>query len=450
MIDIIFLSYDEPNAEKNFRDLKTRFPHAKRVSGVKGIANAHIAAAAKSNTTFFYVVDADAEILDSFKFDYKPSEYDAEYVHIWHAFNPALGLDYGYGGVKLFSKKFFSNVKTQLDFSTTLTKDIKVMEEIACITRFNSDPIRAFRGAFREVVKLYSHVNSKTIPENETREARERLAAWIDPLPTCEFRQFVAAGAASGISEAKIRKNQQDLMYINDHDLMLSRLRKIYPEIDLRTSPLPEKHHPMKNELFFTTRIASSLYDPYVIENMGIAELRDALSDGQLLSKNWLLDILEDLIGTNQIVVEPDKPLRVAILGGWIGTLSLMMNARELPVAITSVDIDARSNRIAEKLNYDFNFTTATMSMYDIDYRKFDVIINTASEHIADIPRWRSQMPEGKIVIVQNNDFDDGDGHVSTVKNSNMLRRILKMKEILYEGTRIFSQYSRFMIIGRT
>lgn len=449
MIDIVFLSYDEPNAEKNFRDLKTRFPHAKRVSGVKGIANAHIAAAKKANTTFFYVVDADAEILESFKFDYKPTEYEANYVHIWHAFNPALGIDYGYGGVKLFSKKFFSNVKSQIDFSTTLTKDIKVMNEIACITRFNSDPVRSFRGAFRETVKLYSHVNAD-IPENEKREARERLALWIDPLPSCDFRQFIAAGASAGISEAKIRTEEKDLLYINDHDLMISRLAKIYPEIDLNTDPQPRKDHPMKPELFFTTRIAGALYDPYVVENMQITELRDALSDGQLLSKNWLIDVVEDLINSGKIISTKDKPIRIAILGGWIGTLALLMNARDLPVAVTSIDLDARSNRIAEKLNYDFNFTTLTMDMYDIDYDQFDLIINTSSEHIPDIPKWRSQIPSGKFVLVQNNDFEAGDGHVSTVKNATVLRRILKLQEVLYEGTKTFPLYSRFMLIGRT
>jgi hypothetical protein len=450
MLDIIFISYDEPNAEKNFRNLKARYPHAKRVHGVKGIANAHIAAAKKANTTFFYVVDGDAEILDTFKFDYKPTEYEAQYVHIWHAFNPATGLDYGYGGVKLFSRKFFSNVKSQLDFTTTLTKDIKIMDEIACITRFNSDPIRSFRGAFRETVKLYAQVHKENIPENEKREARSRLATWVDPLDSCDYRQFVAAGSAAGIAEAKIRAKETDLLYINDHDLMLSLLHDIYPEIDLKTNPLPSESHPMKHEFFFTTRIAGSLYDPFVLEQMQMSELRDAISDGQLLSKNWLIEVMSSLINDGKLEATKDKPLKIAILGGWIGTLALMINAWELPVKITSVDLDERSNRIAEKLNYDFDFTTMTMNMYDLNYSDFDVIINTSSEHIPDIPKWRSQIPAGKIIMVQNNDFDDGDGHVSTVKNSTTLRRILKLDEVLYEGTRAFPQYSRFMLIGRT
>ena len=66
MYDIIFVSYNEPNADKNYAALKSRFPTAKRVDGVKGIHQAHIAAAKKAFTKMFWVVDGDAEILDSF------------------------------------------------------------------------------------------------------------------------------------------------------------------------------------------------------------------------------------------------------------------------------------------------------------------------------------------------------------------------------------------------
>jgi hypothetical protein len=153
MLDIIFISYDEPDADDNFKRLVNRFPHARRVHGVKGIANAHIAAAKKSMTRFFYVVDADAAIRPDFDFSFKPDQWEEEYVHLWHAHNP-VGLEYGSGGVKLFSKAMFKSVKNQVDFTTTLTKDIKIHTEVACDTFFNMDPIRAFRGAFREGAKL--------------------------------------------------------------------------------------------------------------------------------------------------------------------------------------------------------------------------------------------------------------------------------------------------------
>lgn len=393
------------------------------------------------------MVDADAEILDSFNFDYKPTEYDSQYVHIWNAFNPAIGLDYGYGGVKLFSKKLFANITTQLDFSTTLATGIKLMPQIACITRFNSDPFRAYRGAFRETAKLYRTVNSESIPKKERDDARHRLACWIDPTPRCAYARYVADGARAGMITSKQHLDDVNgIMFINDHALLQEMFAKAYPEVDLNTNPSVPVGHPMKHELFFTTRIASALYDPLVIENLPLTELRDAISDGQMLSKVWLTEELQRLIADGQLV---DMP-RVAIVGGWIGTLALLMNSWELPVSITSVDLDERANRIAEKLNYDFDFRAVTKNMFELDYSQFDVIINTSSEHIEDIGRWRDMIPAGKILMVQNNDYLEAEGHISNVQDSTELREKLKLSEVLYEGTRKFPQYSRFMIIGRT
>ena len=51
--DIIFLSYDEPNAEKNYADLCNKAPWAKRVHGVKGSDAAHKACAKLSETEYF-------------------------------------------------------------------------------------------------------------------------------------------------------------------------------------------------------------------------------------------------------------------------------------------------------------------------------------------------------------------------------------------------------------
>ena len=57
--DIIFLSYDEPNADVHYADLLTKAPWAKRVHGVKGSDAAHKAAANLSDTEWFITVDAD-------------------------------------------------------------------------------------------------------------------------------------------------------------------------------------------------------------------------------------------------------------------------------------------------------------------------------------------------------------------------------------------------------
>lgn len=446
MLDIIFISYDEPNADKNYAALKARFPHARRVHGIKGIANAHMSAAKKSMTKFFYVVDADAVIAPTFDFSYKPGPGDEEFVHVWYAYNPAIGISYGYGGVKLFNKAFFKNVESQLDFTTTLTKDIKVIPEIACTTAFNSDGHRAFRGAFREVAKLYSTICDEKRPSFIRKEAMDRLDRWFNPLIDCAYRSFIVEGARQGVEHAKTRN---DLSFINDHDLMINLLHfdSIAPEVDRKTDPTPQPNHPMRKEFFFTSRIASAFYDDFVLNNVPITEIRDAISDGQILSKLWLTEQLRALLDDGKM----QKDASVAILGGWIGTLSLMFNAYQLPIRVTSIDLDGRANIVAQKLNYDFaHFQTMDLDMYNIDYEKFDVIINTSSEHIPDIPAWREKIPDGKIIIVQNNNYLNGDGHVSCVDNSDELRRKLNLSEVFYEGTRKFPVYERYMLIGRT
>jgi hypothetical protein len=71
VFDIIFISYHEVNAEDNLNAIRRRFPLVKHVSGVNGIHQAHIVAAKRSFTPMFWVVDADAVLLDSFNFDYQ-------------------------------------------------------------------------------------------------------------------------------------------------------------------------------------------------------------------------------------------------------------------------------------------------------------------------------------------------------------------------------------------
>ena len=65
-LDIIYLSYDEPNAEKNYADLLTKVPWAKRVHGVEGSDAAHKACAELSETDRFVTVDGDNTIRQDF------------------------------------------------------------------------------------------------------------------------------------------------------------------------------------------------------------------------------------------------------------------------------------------------------------------------------------------------------------------------------------------------
>lgn len=213
MYDIVFISYNEPEAEENWRDLKSRFPRAKRVDGVKGIHQAHIEAAKRCFTKMFWVVDADAKILESFNFTHRVDEYDEETVHVWRSQNPVNDLVYGYGGVKLLPRKLTLNMDlSKADMTTSISQYFKPMPEISNITAFNTDPFNTWKSAFRECAKLAS----KTIDRQNEEETNERLETWTTVGHNRDFGEFALAGARAGMEFGISSSN--DIKLINDFE----------------------------------------------------------------------------------------------------------------------------------------------------------------------------------------------------------------------------------------
>ena len=68
MFDIIFMSYQEPNADENWDKLVSKYKWAQRVHGVKGLVNAHIECAKVSRTSMYYHVEADNIVDENFNF----------------------------------------------------------------------------------------------------------------------------------------------------------------------------------------------------------------------------------------------------------------------------------------------------------------------------------------------------------------------------------------------
>lgn len=216
MYDIVFISYNESNAEKNYDLLRKRFPTAKRIDGIKGIHQAHIAAAKLCFTKMFWVVDGDAQIVDDFNFDYQVSDYDLNTVHVWRSINPVNGLQYGYGGVKLLPRRLTINMDTSKpDMTTSISDLFKPVNKVSNITAFNTDPFSSWRSAFRECVKL----SSKLIDRQNDRETEERLQAWLHPVPDAFFRHEAKRGAEEGKAYGnKFANSSEDLFKINDFD----------------------------------------------------------------------------------------------------------------------------------------------------------------------------------------------------------------------------------------
>lgn len=221
MYDIVFISYQEPTAEENFVKLKERFPTAKRVHGIKGIHQAHIAAAKKCFTKMFWIVDGDAQIVSDFNFDYLVSDSETDCVHVWRSINPVNDLIYGYGGIKLFPKSLTINMKLDtFDITTSISKLFKPMPQISNITAFNTDPFNTWRSAFRECAKL----SSKIIDRQNEEETNERLNIWCTVGEDRPFGEYAIQGARAG-KEFGI-SNSNDIKLINDFGWLYEQFSK--------------------------------------------------------------------------------------------------------------------------------------------------------------------------------------------------------------------------------
>lgn len=191
-IDIVYISYDEPNADKNYYDLLNKAPWAKRVHGVKGSDSAHKAAAQLSETDRFISVDGD-NIVDENFFDQELhfNEDISKSVISWSGKNIVNGLVYGNGGLKCWPKDLVLNMKTHENADPNDVANMVEfcwgiqyiqMNNVYSIAHINGSPLQAFRAGFREGVKM-SLDNGKRIKKSLLKESifiknYQRLCIW--------------------------------------------------------------------------------------------------------------------------------------------------------------------------------------------------------------------------------------------------------------------------------
>jgi len=200
-------------------------------------------------------------------------------------------------------------------------------------------------------------------------------------------------------------------------------------------------------------------------------DLSDALSKGQVESKWWLIDQLAWEANEGHL---PGNGM-VFILGGWYGTLALMMlESKKFHImTIRSFDIDPACAPIADTMNKypwvadDWQFKATTQDMNQINYSGHhyktlradgssvelydtpDVIINTSCEHLLNFNYWWNLIPKGKLCALQSNNFHGGEGHVNVVESLNEFLTETHFSQVLYSGELDLEKYTRYMIIGR-
>ena len=215
MFDIVFISYNEPNADVNWYKLKSQFSYARRVHGVKGIHKAHIIAAKTSLTDMVWVVDGDSQVVNDFNFEH-PKGLWRESVYVYRALNPVNELSYGYGGIKLLPRLKTINMSfNSVDMTTSISEHFTAVDCIASATYFNTDPFNAWKSAFRECVKL----SSKIIDGQVSSESEQRLDTWCTVGAGIQYGVDTIQGALAGRAYGTLHKNNPEaLKLINNFE----------------------------------------------------------------------------------------------------------------------------------------------------------------------------------------------------------------------------------------
>jgi len=227
-LDFVYISFQEPNKEQNWADLKNKVPWAKRVDGVVGFDNAHKAAANMAETDFFISIDGDNIIDETFllqTLDWTKTNKNA--VHRWRAKNNINGLVYGNGGIVGWPKQTCLQMNThenadseenKIDFCWGVPHEN--LHNCYSTTVINSTARQAFIAGYREGVKMSTN-KGKPIPAREFgtiwRTNLNILSTWCTIGADIENGKFAMLGARMGCFYTVI-EDQNNFFKISDLD----------------------------------------------------------------------------------------------------------------------------------------------------------------------------------------------------------------------------------------
>ena len=285
--------------------------------------------------------------------------------------------------------------------------------------------------------------------------------AYIDQDLSSIFRLLpsIVTGELEDLRKAVVEQNLHSIFRLVDDDdlrklIMEDNTWKLWPVLDR----------------YVDTQFTAAFKNFYV-NNTEIWD--DCFSRGQLQSKLWLVHELEKCnadLGT------------VFLCAGWYATLATMLFESKIKVdKIRSFDIDKTCVDIAETFNKkwfmdDWRFKASTVDIMDFEWSEKpapsdgtignfyymteakgkqvqmkdcpDTIINTSCEHIPNFAEWYAKIPDGKLVVLQSNNYYEVEEHVNCVKDIKEFGNMARMTGPLYAGELELPKYKRFMLIG--
>ena len=265
--DIVYISYDEPNAERNWADLLSKCPWAKRVHGVKGFDAAHNKAGEISERHRLVTVDGDNRVYkDFFKQQIEIDEDEQkDYIFSWCGHNVVNSLAYGNGGLKLWPKHIIENMNSHendqsedgahsVDFCWMHT--YFQMADTWSDVCINETAEQAYRGGFREGVKMSLDrgilpPKNKFLQQNHIKNL-QRLSIWCSVGMDIEYGDYAILGAREAVTLVNLEG--WDHTHIADYEYMQPFVKekiKRYEDRAVRKEAIRHYGERLRNELHF-------------------------------------------------------------------------------------------------------------------------------------------------------------------------------------------------------
>jgi len=166
-LPVVFISYNEPQANDNFAWLQERHFNVQRVDGIKGSDASHKAAARLIDEEYFITVDADCRVVPWFADVPSQTKLEPRINISFPSVNLVNGLCYGNGSTKIWHTPSMLNTPTHESLLYDATNDKHKFEfcwafnyvaekrPAGIVDFFNEQ--QAWRAGYREGAKLLMH-----------------------------------------------------------------------------------------------------------------------------------------------------------------------------------------------------------------------------------------------------------------------------------------------------
>jgi hypothetical protein len=246
-LDCIYLTYDEPQREEFWVQIKNQIPWARRVDGVAGSDAAHKAAAEASDTERFILIDGDnlpEQKFFNLTLEFPDDSWESA-VFRWRAKNHINGLMYGNGGLSSWTRTHVNNMKTHEATDGSIETQVEfcfdpaywAMHDCYSTTYPNGSAFHAWRAGFREGVKMCLNTGARpTLQEFKQRVHHrnlDHLTIWHNVGRDAEHGIWAIAGARMGTYMTMITP-QWDYRTVQDFaelEILWDTVRDSNPEV---------------------------------------------------------------------------------------------------------------------------------------------------------------------------------------------------------------------------